>query len=92
MLTTASVDKPLLIPKAASCMLIKTDFCASLMTACNDVYLRSSVPLVHTHPTMVKQLQHTQKSVMCIKGKSDKVANGTKQGAELKKKNEKSYS
>ena len=35
------------------------DFCASLMTACNVVYLCSSMLLLQTCPTMVKQLQRS---------------------------------
>ena len=45
------------INKNRLCALKNTDFCTILTTACNDAYLRSSVLLVQTRPTMVKQLQ-----------------------------------
>ena len=41
-----------------------TEFCANLMTACHVMYFRSSMLLVQTHPTMVKQL-HTTLTSCC---------------------------
>ena len=35
------------------------EFCAGLTTACHVAYLHNRVLLVQTHPTMVKQLQHS---------------------------------
>ena len=36
-----------------------TEFCASLTTVCHVAYIRNSMLLVQTRPTMLKQLQHS---------------------------------
>ena len=54
----------------SGCVLIRTDFCASLTTACNDTYLRRSILLVHTCPTMVQQLQPSLPAAPAIRYRS----------------------